>query len=124
MFLSDRSELSISVPKDMDNFFQVPKELPLNFFHILQPAGVSQSPRGPPFILLSLRYSADFGRSRLVNTNTNSVRTTTCGVSQITYRWRVRFRNLYFRPRCIFRFPDYYGTYWPQCPCDLWMTLN
>ena len=31
------------------NFFQVPKGLPLNFYHILQPAGVSQSPKGPPF---------------------------------------------------------------------------
>ena len=31
-------------------FFQVPKGAPLQFsFHILQPAGVSQSPKGPPF---------------------------------------------------------------------------
>ena len=36
------------------------------FFHILQPTGVSQSPKGPPFTILSLRFSADFGRSRLV----------------------------------------------------------
>ena len=47
-------------------FFQVPEGLPFNFFHNLQPAGVSQSPKGPPFTILSLRYSADFGRSRLV----------------------------------------------------------
>ena len=46
-------------------FFKSPKCSP-HFFHILQPAGVSQSPRGPPFTILSLRYSAGFGRSRLV----------------------------------------------------------
>ena len=50
----------------LGNFFKVPKGLPFNFFHILQPAGVSQSPKGPPFTILSLRYSADFGRSRLL----------------------------------------------------------
>ena len=38
----------------------------LQLFHILQPPWVSQSPKGPPFYILSLRYSADFGRSRLV----------------------------------------------------------
>ena len=48
------------------DFFPVPKGLPFIFFHILQPAGVSQSPKGPPFTILSLRYSADFGRFRLV----------------------------------------------------------
>ena len=48
-------------------FFQVPKGLAFIFFHILQPAGVSQSPKCPPFTIFSLRYSADFGRSRLVN---------------------------------------------------------
>ena len=82
----------------MGNFFQSLKGPPFNFFHILQPAGVSQSPKGPhftffdtvtlfnsfffifchqlefhktqrvpPFTILSLRYSADFGRSRLVD---------------------------------------------------------
>ena len=81
----------------LGNFFQSLKGPPLIFFHILQPAGVSQSPKGPPFTffdtvtlfnsfffifchqlefhktqrvppftILSLRYSADFGRSRLV----------------------------------------------------------
>ena len=44
-----------------------PKGSPFNFFHFLQPAGVSQSPKGPPFSILSLRYGADFGRSRLVS---------------------------------------------------------
>ena len=43
-----------------------PKGPPFNFFHFLQPAGDSQSPKGPPFSILSLRYGADFGRSRLV----------------------------------------------------------
>ena len=64
-----------------------PKGPPFNVFDILQPTGVSQSPKGPPsmflifcnqlefhkaqrvptFTILSLRYSADFGRSRLVD---------------------------------------------------------
>ena len=86
--------------KFFGQFFSVLKGSPLNFFHILQPAGVSQSPKGPPFTffdtvtlfnsfffifchqlefhktqrvppftILSLRYSADFGRSRLVFSN-------------------------------------------------------
>ena len=47
--------------------FSCPQRGPLRFFfHFLQPAGVSQSPKGPPFSILSLRYCADFGRSRLV----------------------------------------------------------
>ena len=81
----------------LGNFFQSLKGPPFNFFHILQPPGVSQTPKGPPFYIfrhcdtvqfiffifchqlefhktqrvppftiLSLRYSADFGRSRLV----------------------------------------------------------
>ena len=29
--------------------FSSPQRAPLNFFHILQPAGVSQSSKGPPF---------------------------------------------------------------------------
>ena len=68
----------------LGNFFKSLRAPP-QIFHILQPAGVSQSPRGPtgkvstgkydgngptigspPFTILSLRYSADFGRSRLV----------------------------------------------------------
>ena len=44
-----------------------PQRVPLSFFfHFLQPAGVSQSPKGPPFSILSLRYGVDFGRSQLV----------------------------------------------------------
>ena len=47
--------------------FSCPQRVPLQFFfHILQPVGVSQSPKCPPFSILSLRYGADFGRSRLV----------------------------------------------------------
>ena len=34
-------------------FFKSPKRSPSIFFHILQPAGVSQSPKGPPFPILS-----------------------------------------------------------------------
>ena len=45
------------------------RNTPFNFFHFFQPAGVSQNPKGPPFTILSLRYSADFGRSRLVSTS-------------------------------------------------------
>ena len=54
--------------KNFGKFFQVPKGSPLQFFfHFLQPAGDSQSPKGPPFSILSLRYGPVFGRSRLVN---------------------------------------------------------
>ena len=98
----------------MGNFFQSLKGPPFKFFHILQPAGVSQSPKGPPFYIfrhcdtvhfiffifchqlefhktqrvplftiLSLRYSADFGRSRLVH---------------VTYMWKNSWlRWLYLR---------------------------
>ena len=48
------------------NILRSPKGLSLFFFQILQLTGVSQSPKGPLFTILSLRYSADFGRSRLV----------------------------------------------------------
>ena len=47
-------------------FFKISQGSPFNFFHTIQPTGVSQSPKGPSFTILSLRYSADFGRSRLV----------------------------------------------------------
>ena len=46
------------------DMFSIPQRAPFIFFHILQPVGVSQSLK--PFTILSLRYSADFGRSRLV----------------------------------------------------------
>ena len=52
----------------LGGFFISPKGPPLQFFFIfLQPAGVSQSPKGPPFSILSLRYDADFGRSACLN---------------------------------------------------------
>ena len=51
--------------KDVESFWSF--YIGMYFFHILQPTGVSQSPKGPPFTILSLRYSADFGRSRLVS---------------------------------------------------------
>ena len=38
-----------------------------NLFIFCNQLGVSQSPEGPPFTILSLRYSADVGRSRLVS---------------------------------------------------------
>ena len=42
-------------------------QLTLQFFHILQPSLEFHRPqRVQPFTILSLRYSADFGRSRLV----------------------------------------------------------
>ena len=53
------------------NFFDVSKGPPI-FFHIFQQTGVSKCPKGVPFTILktlrflSLRYSADIGRSRLV----------------------------------------------------------
>ena len=44
-----------------------PKGPSFNFFDILQPTGVSQSPKGPPFYnFWALDNSADFGCSRLV----------------------------------------------------------
>ena len=56
-----------------------PKPTPLPhmrlWLHILQQAGFSESPKGRPFTILktlrflSLRYSADFRRSRLVLTD-------------------------------------------------------
>ena len=57
------------------NFFSkilFPSKGPFIFFDILQQTGFSTSPKGPPFYnfknlrFLSLRYSAEFGRSRLV----------------------------------------------------------
>ena len=62
----DTVQKSLFPKKIFGNFFKSHQRVPLQFFHILQPAGVSQSPKGPPFTILSLRYSADFGRSRLV----------------------------------------------------------
>ena len=35
----------------LGTFFQSLKGPPFIFFHILQPAGVSQSPKGPPFYI-------------------------------------------------------------------------
>ena len=57
---------NLILKKFLGKFFHVSKGSPSFFFHFLQPAGVSQSPKGPPFSILSLRYGADFGRSRLV----------------------------------------------------------
>ena len=47
-------------------FLKFSQGSPLIFFHILQLIGASQSPKDPPFTILSLRYSANFCRSRLV----------------------------------------------------------
>ena len=54
--------------------FLSPKGPPFKFFDILQQTGFSESRKGPPFnkflkkcAFLSLRYSADFRRSRLVS---------------------------------------------------------
>ena len=53
-------------------FFNVSKVSPFEFFDILQQTGFSKSPKGPSFTILktlgflSLRYCADFRRSRLV----------------------------------------------------------
>ena len=53
--------------KKFFGIFSCPQRVPPSiFFHFLQPARVSQSPKSPPFSILSLRYGADFGRSRLV----------------------------------------------------------
>ena len=53
------------------NFYKVFEGFTLQFFNILQQAGVSKSPKGPSFTVLKtlrifrIRYSADFARSRL-----------------------------------------------------------
>ena len=52
--------------KFFPEFFKISQGSPFNFFYILQRTGVSQSPKCTPFTFLSLRYSADFNRSRLV----------------------------------------------------------
>ena len=61
-------------PKSFIYFLNVSKGSPLNFFDILQQTGFSKSRKGPPFnklfskcAFLSLRYSADFRRFRLVS---------------------------------------------------------
>ena len=52
--------------------FSCLQRVPLQFFsNFLQPAGVSQSPTGLPFSVLSLRYGADFDRSRLRDTRSD-----------------------------------------------------
>ena len=59
-------------PKNFLNFLNVSKGSPFNFFDILQQTGFSKSRKGSPLTnikncaFLSLRYSADFRRSRLV----------------------------------------------------------
>ena len=53
---------------------------PFIFFLIFQQTGVSKSPKGPLFTILKtwrflrLRYSADFGRSRLVKSNIKEIK--------------------------------------------------
>ena len=54
------------ISKFFAEFFKNLPKVPLHFFHILQPTGVSQIPKDPPFTILSLRYSTDFGSFRLV----------------------------------------------------------
>ena len=75
-------------------FFHVPKGSPFNFFHFLQPAGVSQSPKGPPFSILSLRYGADFGRSRLVDNSDRTLKFHKTATQSVTFfRFPVKFRK-------------------------------
>ena len=51
----------------LGKFLKSSKGPPFNFFHSLQLAAVLQILKGPPFTFLSLIYSADFDRSRLVS---------------------------------------------------------
>ena len=53
-------------------FFQVPKGLPFNFFPYFATSWSFTKPEGSPFTILSLIYSADFGRSRLVSLRTKN----------------------------------------------------
>ena len=53
--------------KFLGNFFHVPKGFPLQFlFSFFATSWSFTKPEGSPFSILSLRYGADFGRSRLV----------------------------------------------------------
>ena len=70
---TEGSPLSIfSAVCDFFSIFFVSKGPPFIFFDILQQSGFSKSPKGPPFTglktlrFLSLRYSTDFRRCRLV----------------------------------------------------------
>ena len=47
-------------------FFNVSKGSPFNFLKFCNQLEFHKAQRVPPFTILSLRYSADFGRSRLV----------------------------------------------------------
>ena len=57
----------ISFQNFFGKFFQVPKGLLFNFFSYFATSWRFTKPEGSPFTILSLRYSADFGRSRLVS---------------------------------------------------------
>ena len=50
----------------LGNFFMSPKGPPFNFLKFFATSWSFTKPEGSPFQILSLRYGADFGRSRLV----------------------------------------------------------
>ena len=52
----------------LGNFFMSPKGPPSIFFSFFATSWSFTKPEGPPSSILSLRYGADFGRSRLVQT--------------------------------------------------------
>ena len=68
----------------------------LHFFDILQQTGFSKSPKSPPFTILktlrflSLGYSADFRRSRLVNTCVVSAVRRECGLEEESVADRIQ----------------------------------
>ena len=53
-------------------FFHVPKGSPI-FFHFFATSWSFTKPEGSPFSILSLRYDADFGRSRLVHSSADKL---------------------------------------------------
>ena len=52
-----------------ENFFMSPKSPPFIFFSFFAASWSFTKPEGSPFSILSLRYGADFGRSRVVSSN-------------------------------------------------------
>ena len=90
----------------LGNFFMSSKGPLQFFFHFLQPAGVSQSPKGPPFSILSLRYGADFGRSRLASFFFNAHELTKIVLKSSTQFYGPKLTHLAYRtePKKFFLF--------------------
>ena len=81
----------ISFSKFFGNFLKFPKGPALFFFHILQPLGVSQSPKGSPFIIFSRRFRR---KSRLLQwlvffSSVQRVTSTFCALIQLMHIYQL-----------------------------------